>query len=132
MAYEQFGVKQLIVRLAERESSDRFTQLGAITVEPATATLALLEQFVRAPSAASLLLERRANQRIADIQVTNPLMAGRAIRDLRLPLDVLIISITRNNSTLISHGYTELEQGDWVSLLGSREGLDQVALQLEA
>jgi Trk K+ transport system NAD-binding subunit len=130
--FEHFGTKRMIVRLSQLESSDRFAQLGAIVVEPATAMVGLLDHFVRAPTATSLLLDREPNQHVADIQVTNPNVHGVTIRDLRLPLDVLIVSVTRNDVTLVSHGYTQIEFGDYVSAIGSRQGLEQVLRQLEA
>ncbi len=132
IAYEKFGIKRMIVRLADRELNGRFAKLNAIVIEPATAMVSLLDHFVRAPAATSLLFDHEPGQQIIDLQVTNPYVHGFTIRDLRLPLDVLILSVTRNNSTLVSHGYTRLEQGDWVSVIGSLKGVEQVALQLEA
>lgn len=132
LAYERYGIKRLVVRLAQLENNDRFARLDATVIEPTTAMVNLLDHFVRAPAATSLFLEREPNQRIADIQVSNPNVHGLCLRELRLPLDVLIVSITRNDSTLVSHGYTQLALGDWVSVIGSPEGLDEVSLLLEA
>jgi Trk K+ transport system NAD-binding subunit/Kef-type K+ transport system membrane component KefB len=132
LVYEHFGTKRVVVRLDQLESSDRFAKIGAIVVEPATAMVGLLDHFVRAPTATLLLLDREPNQRIMDVEVTNPNVHGLSIRDLRLPLDVLIVSVTRNDVTLVSHGYTQIEIGDYVSVIGSRKGLEQVLLQLEA
>jgi Trk K+ transport system NAD-binding subunit/Kef-type K+ transport system membrane component KefB len=132
IAFEHFGISRLVVRLTEHEESDRFAQLGAIVFEPTTAMIRLLDHFVRVPAATSLLLEQNADQRVADIQISNPNLDGLTIRDLRLPLDVLILSVRRNGSSILSHGYTQLERGDWVSMVGSPEGLEQVALHLEA
>jgi Trk K+ transport system NAD-binding subunit len=132
IAFEHFGISRLVVRLTEHEPSDRFAQLGAIVFEPTTAIVSLLDHFVRVPAATSLLLDRNAEQRVAEIQISNPNLHGLTIRDLRLPLDVLILSVRRNGSSILSHGYTQLEQGDSVSVVGSPEGLEQVTLQLEA
>ena len=132
IAFEQFGIKRMVARLAQRETTDRFARLDAIVIEPTTAMVSLLDHFVRAPAATSLLLDLDPNQRIVDIQITNPNIHGLTIRDMRVPMDVLIVSVTRNDSTLVSHGYTQLALGDWVSIVGSQEGLAQIALQLEA
>jgi Trk K+ transport system NAD-binding subunit/Kef-type K+ transport system membrane component KefB len=130
--YEHFGVKRVVVRLTQLEPDDRFARLGATVVDPTTAMVNLLDHFVRAPAATSLLLDREPNQRVIDIEITNPSIDGLTLRELSLPLDVLILSITRGSSTLISHGYTQLALGDCVSVIGSPDGLEQVALQLEA
>jgi Trk K+ transport system NAD-binding subunit/Kef-type K+ transport system membrane component KefB len=130
--YEHFGIKRMVVRLAQIEPSDRFARLGAIVIEPTTAMVNLLDNFVRAPAVTSLLLDRVPRHSVMDIEITNPSVDGLTLRDLSLPLDVLIVSITRDNSTLVSHGYTQLALGDWVSVVGSSEGLEQVSLLLEA
>jgi Trk K+ transport system NAD-binding subunit len=132
IAFEHFGISRLVVRLTDREESERFAQLGAIVFDPMTAIVSLLDHFVRVPAATSLLLDQNTNQRVADLQISNPNVHGLAIRYLRLPLDVLILSVHRNGITILSHGYTQLELGDWVTVVGSPEGLEQVTLQLEA
>jgi Trk K+ transport system NAD-binding subunit/Kef-type K+ transport system membrane component KefB len=132
LVYEYFGIKRVVVRLSQTELSDRFAQLGAIIIEPTTAMVNLLDHFVRAPTITSLLLDREPNQRVLDIEINNPNVHGMMLRDLSLPLDVLIVSITRDDSTLVSHGYTQLALGDCVSVVGSPEGLEQTILQLEA
>ena len=132
LAYEHFGIKRMIVRLAQRETTDRFSLLDAIVIEPTTAMVSLLDHFVRAPAVTSLLLDLEPNQRIMDIQITNPNIHGLTIRDLRVPMDILIVSVTRNDSTLVSHGYTQLALGDWVSVVGSPTGIEEFTLRLEA
>ena len=132
LVYEHYGIRRLIVRLAQSETSNRFAQLDAILIEPTTAVVTLLDHFVRAPQATSIFLGREPDQRVVDIEVTNPNIDGLILRDLRLPLDVLIVSVTRDDTTLVSHGYTQLALGDCVSAIGSHAGLEQVALQLEA
>ena len=51
---------------------------------------------------------------------------GLALRDLRLPTDVIILSISRSGHMLISHGYTRLRMGDIVTVVGSDESLASV------
>jgi len=66
------------------------------------------------------------NQAIAEVQLQNVALHGMALRELRLPIDVLILSVRRKGSALISHGYTQLELGDWVTVVGSPESVDEV------
>jgi len=118
LAYENFGTANLVVRLNERVNLSRFRELGALIVDPGTAIVNLMDQFVRSPSAASLLLGLEKNQKIAELELRNPNLHGLALRDLRLPLDTLILSIRRQGQMLISHGYTCLEVGDMVTIVG--------------
>ncbi|MCB0186864.1 MAG: TrkA family potassium uptake protein, partial [Caldilineaceae bacterium] len=131
IAYEHYGIEQLVVRLTDHEDYNRFHELGAFVVEPALATVNLLDLFVRSPIATSLLLEMNKDQAVMEVQVRNRTARGRALRELRLPLDVLILSVRRGHSTLVSHGYTRLDLGDWVTVVGSPESLDKVKLQIE-
>ena len=56
LIYEKFGIENVIVRLQDRANFDEFHQLGALAIEPSTAMVNLLDQFVRFPFAATLLL----------------------------------------------------------------------------
>jgi Trk K+ transport system NAD-binding subunit len=88
--------------------------------------------MVRSPVATSLLLGMEVDQDIVDIELRNPNLDGITLRDLRLPLDTLIQSIHRNGHMIISHGYTHLELGDRVTVVGSVESLEEVMLHFEA
>jgi len=131
LAYEHFGTRQLVVRLHDRKNFDRFHELGALIVDPATAIIGLLEHLVRSPAGTSLLLGMEEGQDIVDLEVRNPALHGLALRDLRLPLDTLILSVQRHGHTLLSHGYTRLELGDMVTVAGSDKSLEAVALKFE-
>ena len=131
LAYEHFGTENLIVRLNDRANLDRFSQLGALIVDPATAMVSLLDHMVRSPSAASMWLGTDENQDIVDIEVRDRSLHGKAIRDLHLPLDTIILSIHRDGHILITHGYTRLKLGDQVTVVGSLESLDELMLRFE-
>jgi Trk K+ transport system NAD-binding subunit len=130
-AYEHFGTKHLIVRLHEREYSKQFQKIGVMVMDPNTAMVSLLEHFVRSPIATSLLLGMEESQDSIDIELRNSDYHGLVLRDLRLPADVIILSVTRGDHPIISHGYTRLRLGDIVTLVGSIESLDKVRLNLQ-
>ena len=129
LAYEHFETDNLVVRLNDLANYDRFRELGAFTVRPSTAIISLLDHFVRAPSSVSLLLGMEENHDIIDLEVRNPNIAGMAVRDLRLPSDALILSVRRAGHIIITHGYTELQLGDWVTVVGSLESLETLELR---
>jgi Trk K+ transport system NAD-binding subunit/Kef-type K+ transport system membrane component KefB len=131
LIYEYFGTKDVVVRLNDRGNFHHFHGLGAVVVNPATAIVSLFDHLVRSPSAASLLLGMEKNQDIIDVEINNPNLHGVALRDLRLPLDTLVLSIHRGGRLLISHGYTRLKIGDRVTVVGSLESLDKVMLRFE-
>jgi Trk K+ transport system NAD-binding subunit/Kef-type K+ transport system membrane component KefB len=131
IAYEHFGTKDLIVRLNDRKNLDHFHKLGAKVVDPSTAIVSLLDQFVRSPTTTSLLLGMEEGQGTAEIEVSDPQLHGTFLRDLRLPPDTIILSIKRGSQTIISHGYTRLRLHDLVNLVGSTESLEIIRLKFE-
>lgn len=130
-AYEHFGTKHLITRLNDREYFKRFLKIKVMVMDPNTAMVSLLEHFIRAPIATSLLLGMDENQDSIDIELRNHDYHGLTLRDLRLPSDVIILSVTRGDHPIISHGYTRLRLGDIVTMVGSNESLDTVRLNLQ-
>ena len=131
--YEHYGIKNVVVRVNNRECIDKFHELDALTVHPSTAMVNLLEHFVRSPNAVSLLLgsETEQDQDVIDIEITNPEIHEVSVRDLNLPMDTLLLQILRKGETLISQGYTRLKLGDRVSILGSEKSLQEVIRRFE-
>ncbi len=126
--YENFGARNLIVRLNQRTYFKRFHELGALVVEPHTAMVNLLDQFVRSPSAARLLLGMERDREIIEFELRNADLQGVAIRDLHLPLDIHIMSVRRDSQLIVSFGFTRLRVGDWLTVVGSRTSLEQIML----
>ncbi len=128
LIYEHVGTKDVIVRLNNHYNFDKFHKLGALVVDPSTAMVSLMDHFVRSPQATSLLLGMQEGQDTIDLQVLNPNLFGLSLRDMRLPQDVIILSIRRKGQMIISHGYTRLRKGDWITMVGSTESLDKMTL----
>ena len=73
---EHFGARNFIVRLNNHAYYKRFTELGALIVEPRTAIVNLLDQFVRSPSAARLLLGLEQGREVFELELRNPDLQG--------------------------------------------------------
>ncbi|MCB8940684.1 MAG: cation:proton antiporter [Ardenticatenaceae bacterium] len=131
LIYEHFGTETVVVHSKDRKLRGAFQKLGALIVEPETAVVSLLEQFVRAPSASSLLLGTEHQQEIVDVVLRNRDLDGITLRELRLPLDVLILSVRRGQQTLVSHGHTQLKLSDKVTLYGVPQRLEEVMLRFD-
>jgi Trk K+ transport system NAD-binding subunit len=130
-AYEHFGTRHMIVRLDDKSYYKKYLKIGVMVMDPATAMVSLMEHFVRSPIATSLLLGMDENQDTIDIELRNSDFHGLTLRDLRLPTDVIILSVTRGDHPIISHGYTRLRLGDIVTMVGSNESLEKVRLNLQ-
>lgn len=131
LAYEHFGTETLVVRLKERTNCDIFSDLGVKVVEPRTALVSLLEHSVISPSGTALLLGSEDGQEIVDIEMRNPQLDGVALRDLRLPMEALVLSIHRDEQMLVPHGYVQFHLGDKITMVCPKDKLEEVILRLE-
>ncbi|MGY8987833.1 MAG: cation:proton antiporter domain-containing protein [Flavobacteriales bacterium] len=130
IAYEILGTKNVIVRLHDRSLFDKFHKFEVKIVEPNTAMVSLLDHFVRSPGATSILLGMEKDQDTIDIEIVAQEIHGMALRNLRFPSDVIILSVHRKESALLCHGYTRLRLGDVVTVIGSTESLEKVSVKL--
>ena len=125
---QHVGTKDVVVRLNHHYNFNNFHKLGALVVDPSTAIVSLMDHFVRSPQATSLLLGMQKGQDTIDLEVLNPNLQGLSLRDIRFPADIIILSIRRKGQMIISHGYTRLRRGDWVTMVGSEESLEKMTL----
>ncbi|MGY8989518.1 MAG: cation:proton antiporter domain-containing protein, partial [Flavobacteriales bacterium] len=130
IAYEDFGTKNIIVRLNKRENHDKFKELGVNIVEPSSAMVNLLDHFARSPGATSILLGMEEGQDTIDIEITAEEIHGMALRNIRFPSDIIILSVHRKEGALVCHGFTRLRLGDIVTVVGSVDSLEKVIVKL--
>ncbi len=131
LLYEEFGTPIIVVRLNDVSMYPKFKEYNTLVVEPSTAVVSLMEHFVVSPYATSILLGWEEGQTTMDIEVLNRDIHGKQLRDIRLPLGVLVLSIVRNGQVIVSHGYTRIRLHDIVTVLGSPEQLEQVRMKLQ-
>ncbi|MFK7803813.1 MAG: monovalent cation:proton antiporter family protein [Anaerolineae bacterium] len=129
LAYKQ-GVPRLIVRPTELANSQVFAELGALVVDPASAMVNLFEQTVRAPQNTSMLLGQDSGREVVQVTVSNGDIDGMLLRDLRLPQDVLFMSITRAGNVILPNGYTRLQLNDDVTIVGRNDSLNEAMLKI--
>jgi Trk K+ transport system NAD-binding subunit len=127
LIYENYGTDTVVVRLVDRKNYESFEKLNALIVDPNTAGVQLLEEYVRNPSATSLLLGLSGSQDIVELGLRNPALNGISLRNLRLPLDVLVLSVRRKGSLLFAQGYTRIYLGDKITVVGSHSSTSQVS-----
>lgn len=131
LIYENFGIDNVVVRLQDNANFEKFHELGALVVAPDTAMVSLLDQFLRSPDAASILLGMHEDEEFLEIELTNPDFNNLAIRDIHLPHDVLIFSIMRRGERLDPQGYTRLKVGDHITVVGSPDSIAEVEVRFE-
>ncbi len=131
LLYEEVGTRNVVVHLHDRTQGERFMELGAIPVEPGMAFSRLLDHMVRSPAATSMILGMDQEKDVEEIEVLAGELKGVALRNLELPVDALVLSVVRDHRQVVSHGYTRLELGDHLTVMGGAETLEDVRRLLE-
>lgn len=126
LVYEEVGTKDIIVQLNNPSNLEEFKNYDARIVDPSSAMISLLDHFVRSPQATSLILGMEKGKDSRDIMLRNTDLHGITLRELRLPSDVIILSVMRSSNVIITHGYTRLRLGDTLTFVGSDRSLDEV------
>ena len=130
LAHDELGVSNVVARVASQEAAARCQQYGATAIDPNVALVNVLDHFVRSPSLTGMVVGMDVERDIVEIEMANPELDGASLRELQLPLDVLVLSVRRDGASLISHGYTRLQRGDLVTVVGQRSSLEQVEARL--
>ena len=73
-----------------------------------------------------MLLGTEEGQATIDLELRDRSLHGVALRNLRLPSDVIILSVKRKGQSIISHGYTRLRKKDIVTVVGSPDSLEKM------
>jgi Trk K+ transport system NAD-binding subunit/Kef-type K+ transport system membrane component KefB len=130
IAIEACGIQRIIVRLHEPSNRQRFDALNVQIIDPTTAMVNLFDQYVRAPQSAALFMHDDPNHDIVQITVTEDDVHGMLLRELRLPVDVLVLEIIRHGQVIVPSGATRLQRGDEIVLLGDPTNLRDVTFKL--
>ena len=126
LVYEEVGTRDIIVQINNPTNLEAFKNYDARIVDPSSAMISLLDHFVRSPQATSLILGMEKGKDSRDIVLRNTDLHGITLRELRLPSDVIILSVMRSSNVIITHGYTRLRLGDTLTFVGSDSSLDEV------
>ena len=130
--YEIFGIERVVVRLADTATDIApFRELDALVVEPRNAIVSLLEHFVLSPTGTSMLLGFEPEQDMLEIEIRDPSLHGLFVRDLKLPLDLLVLAVTREGKVVITHGYNRLRLGDHLTIVGPPKSLSEALLYFD-
>ena len=120
LARHTHGIPLVVSRISDVELIPRLQSMGVKVVQPALATAMALEGALRFPTIFDLLLDQdQDNIDVSEVTLRNQRLSGTALRQLRFPGDVLILSMQRDESVIIPDGDTILHLGDRIGLIGS-------------
>ncbi|MBN1762792.1 MAG: cation:proton antiporter [Methanomicrobia archaeon] len=124
-----FTSENLVARVNEPENLRAFMDLGIRSISPITATATMLDGMVGHPDLFSMC-EVTEEGDILEVEVSNKRVIGKAIKDIVLPRDTLIVLVRRDGKSLIAHGDTRLLDGDYATIIGKLGAVQEAANRL--
>lgn len=112
-----FTEEKLVARVNKTENLQAFRDLGIRSISPTIATALMLDGIVGHPALFSVC-EVSDEGDIVEVRVGNKKIFGKAIKEIHLPEDSLIVMIRRKNDSIIAHPETTLQDGDYVTIMG--------------
>ena len=132
IAREKYNMPVIVSRIADVELIPRLKEMGVKVVQPELATAMALEGAIRYPTAFDVLVHESDDIDVSEVIVTNPRITGSRLGEIRLPGDVLILSLQRENTVMIPHGNTVLQLKDRLGLIGSPGDVEDAAALLKS
>lgn len=122
---QTYGIEHIVARVNTPSDVPRFEQIGVKTMNPAMDQATLLVLLARNPALYELLTRTDDDKEVCEVMVRNRYVVGKAIRELDISEDVLVLAIRRNGELIVPHGNTRLEEGDQITLLGPQDCAEQ-------
>jgi CPA2 family monovalent cation:H+ antiporter-2 len=119
-----FGIPHVLAQVNSPKDIGQFEQLGAATMNAALDRAALLVLLARNPDMYELLTRTDDHKEVSEVVVRNPQVVAKALRQVHLPGDLLVLALRRQGELLVPHGNTRLEEGDHLTLVGSLEFIE--------
>lgn len=121
-----FTKEKLVARVNNPENLNAFKDLGIRSISPTIATAAMLDGIVGHPRMFGMC-EVSSEGDIIEVRVSNKKVIGKAIKDITLPKDSLLVMVRRGDESLMAHGDTTLEEGDHVTIIGKMNAVLEAA-----
>ena len=129
VAQQRFGMPRTVA-IARADEMDALRSEGIGCFLPESAPLVVLEAMARAPLVLEMLSGGVGGAQLRTLRVDSGGVDGRALRNLDLPREVLLIGLERDGQRLLPRGETRLRRGDRLTALGTPAGLDLLAMLL--
>jgi CPA2 family monovalent cation:H+ antiporter-2 len=120
-----FGIPHVLAQVNSPQDIGQFEQLGAATMNAALDRAALMVLLARNPDMYELLTRTDDSKEVSEVVVRNPQVVAKALRQVHLPGDLLVLALRRQGELLVPHGNTRLEEGDHLTLVGSMEFIEE-------
>lgn len=130
-AIGHWQVPQVVARTDDPAFVQQLQGMGVQVIQATLAVAQFLEVALEFPTAFTLLTDHTDDVEVRDLVLTNAAFSGKALRQVRLAGNALVIGLQRNGEIIVPHGDTVMEAGDTLLLLGSPTSLLESAAMLD-
>jgi len=125
------GVSHIIAFVAEPIRVPDFRGLGVQTLTPSLHRSSLLALMARNSAMFTLLTSTEDQRDLREFILFNASLHGKKLMELKLPSDVLVLAIRRDDELIVPHGTTKLATGDHLTILGNLDSLPMLEELIE-
>jgi len=125
------GADHVIAFVAEPIRIHDFHALGAQTLTPSLHRSSLLALMARNSDLFSLITSTDDQRDLQEFVLNNSVLNGKRLMDVKMPGNLLVLAIRRDDELIVPHGTTKLAAGDRLTVMGEIDALSEVEVQLE-
>jgi len=116
LAKVAFGVPRAVARVNNPKNERIFNTLGIEAISSTTIISRMIEEEATVGDLRTLISLRKGNMAIVEIELPTDrcVVCNKAVADLPLPVDCVLVALIRGDDVITVHGDTELLPGDVV------------------
>jgi len=116
LAKVAFGVPRAVARVNNPKNERIFNTLGIEAISSTTIISRMIEEEATVGDLRTLISLRKGNMAIVEIElpIDRCVVCNKAVADLPLPVDCVLVALIRDDDVITVHGDTELLPGDVV------------------
>lgn len=122
-----YGVQNVIAWVHEPARNTSFRKLGVRIMNPAYASVLIMESMVLNQDAFSITADVDETQTVREIKLRNTHYVGRRLEDVNLPGEVALLMIERSDDFLVPDRETKLKANDTITLVGAEDAVDEAS-----
>ena len=122
-ARDLFHVDRIIARCNDPARAREYAALEARVVAFERQGILAMENLILRPNLVDFLSPEAGDREIQEVEVGAGGPAGRALSEVRLPGDALVLYVRRRDEILLPHGRTRLYPGDVLGICGDPEAV---------
>lgn len=119
LAKKKFNIKKTVAKTNNPKNADAMKQLGVdIVINSTTNISLLLEREVQLDSIKNLMSLNQGEASLVEIEIPQGnKLSGKNLSEIKIPADMVIVTITRSGHLIIPRGNTTIEDGDKITII---------------